>query len=248
MEYAKALILGLVQGLTEFLPISSSVHLMLLEELGIGQKSLIFNIMLHVATLLSVCVIYRKKLWECVKHPLSKEVRHIVIATLPTAAIAFFVRLTFDKIGLKLLPFGFMITTAMLVLGSLKWEQNKKMDNVSAFITGIAQGIATIGGVSRSGSTVSAQIMLGIDKKEAGDFSFMLSIPIIIGSAVAEAIAFDGFGKVSAAPLLIAMAAAFLSGLLAIKTFLRILATKSLFPFAAYTFLISIAAFVIIYG
>ena len=76
--------------------------------------------------------------------------------------------MTFDKIGLKLLPFGFMITTAMLVLGSLKWEQNKKMDNVSAFITGIAQGIATIGGVSRSGSTVSAQIMLGIDKKEAG--------------------------------------------------------------------------------
>ena len=122
------------------------------------------------------------------------------------------------------------------------------MDNVLAFITGIAQGIATIGGVSRSGSTVSAQIMLGIDKKEAGDFSFMLSIPIIIGSAVAEAIAFDGFGKVSAAPLLIAMAAAFLSGLLAIKTFLRILATKSLLPFAAYTFLISIAAFVIIYG
>lgn len=247
MKYLKALILGLTQGLTEFLPVSSSGHLMLLEELGIGEKSLFFNIMLHLATLVSVCIVYRKKIWFYIKNPLNKEVRFIVVATIPTVLIAFFVRLFFDEVGANLLPFGFMLTTIFLILSTFKWKSIKEIDNMSAFITGIAQGIATIGGVSRSGSTISTQIMLGLDREKAGDFTFLLSIPIILGSVLVEALAFKGFESIDILPLLIAMAVAFLSGIFAIKLFLKLIKKANFLAFAIYTFILSIISFFLVF-
>lgn len=247
MKYLKSIMLGFAQGVTEFLPVSSSGHLMLLEELGLGENSLLFNIMLHIATLLSVCIIYRKKLWSYIKKPFQREVKFLVIATAPTVVIAFFVRLFIDQVGVKLLPFGFMLTTVFLILSSMKWKKVKEMDNISAFITGIAQGIATIGGVSRSGSTISTQMMLGMDKQEAGDFTFLLSIPIIIGSGIIEALVVKGFESVDVVSLLTAMIVAFVSGLFAIKIFLRIIKKGSFFPFAVYTFILSIVSFFIVF-
>ncbi|MDD4315543.1 MAG: undecaprenyl-diphosphate phosphatase [Clostridia bacterium] len=248
MKYIEAVILGLCQGLTEFLPVSSSGHLMLLEELGIGESSLLFNLMLHLATLLSVCIIFRKKLWYYIRHPLDKDVLYILIATVPTAALAFVVRLFVDEAGLLLLPFGFFVTSVLLYLSTLKWRAAKEMDGMSAFITGLAQGIATIGGISRSGSTISVMLMLGIDREKAGDFTFLLSIPIILGSALVEILTFSGgFGGVEVLPLALAMVIAFASGLFAIKLFLSMLKNKSLLPFSIYTLLLAIASFVIVY-
>lgn len=248
MEYFEALVLGLVQGLTEFLPVSSSGHLMLLEKLGLGESSLLFNLMLHLATLLAVCIVYRKKLWYYIRHPLDKEVILLAVATIPTVALAFVVRLFFENIGLLLLPFGFLATSILLLLSTFKWRKQKEMDYSSAFITGVSQGVAAIGGLSRSGSTISVMLMLGIDREKAGDFTFLLSIPIILGSALVEIIGFSGgFGGVKIMPMLLAMAAAFLSGMFAIKIFLRRLKNKGLLPFSLYTFLLAITAFIVVY-
>lgn len=247
MEYINSIILGFVQGLTEFLPVSSSGHLMLLEKIGIGEESLLFNLMLHLATLLAVCFVYRKKLWVMIRHPFTKEVGFVLLATLPTVAIAFFIRMFFDDIVTKLLPFGFMLTTVFLILGSLKWKREREMNKTTALIIGVTQGIAAFGGVSRSGSTISMGIILGLDKKEAGDFSFILSIPIIIGSALVEVIGFSGVEGINWGTLLVGMLMALLSGILAIKLFLKILKKGKLWPFAIYTFALSIVSFIIIY-
>lgn len=248
MKHLEAVILGLAQGLTEFLPVSSSGHLMLLEEIGIGESSLLFNLMLHLATLLAVCIVYRKKLWYYIKHPLDKEVILLAVATIPTVALAFVLRLFFDNIGMRLLPFGFLANSILLFLSTLKWKGPKQMDYSSALITGVAQGVAAIGGLSRSGSTVSVMLMLGIEREKAGDFTFLLSIPIIVGSAFVEIVGFSGgFGGVEAVPLLLAMAAAFVSGMFAIKVFLRLLKKRSLLPFSIYTLLLAVAAFVVVY-
>ncbi len=247
MKYLKALLLGLVQGLTEFLPVSSSGHLMLLETVGFGEESLFFNIMLHLATLFSVCIFYRREIWRILKRPLQKKARLIIIATIPTGVIAFIVRLFIEQVGVRLLPFGFMLTTVLLIVGSLQWSEGKELDNLSAFIVGIAQGAATIGGLSRSGSVYATQMVLGIPKEEAKDFTFLLSIPIILASMIVEIVAFKGYEDTEIMCLLLAMVTAFISGLLAIKVFIKSIQKKGLIPFAVYTFLLSIVSFIIFY-
>lgn len=247
MKYIDAIILGFVQGLTEFLPVSSSGHLMLLEKLGIGENSLLFNLMLHIATLLAVCIIYRKKLWSYVRHPFTKEVGFFVLATIPTIAIAFFVRIFMDDIGYKILPFGFVVTAAMLTLASMKWTIKREMDKSTSILTGIAQGIAALGGISRSGSTISVQLIMGIDREKAGDFTFILSIPIILGSTIVELFGFGGIGNIQIIPIILGMTTAFFSGIFAIKIFLKILKKGSLIPFAIYTFILGIVAFIVVY-
>lgn len=247
MKYLKALLLGLVQGLTEFLPVSSSGHLMLLEELGVGNKSLYFSLMLHLATLFSICITFRKQIWQIIKKPLQKQMRFILISTIPSGIIALIIRLFIEDVGVRLLPFGFMVTAILLALSSLKWKGGKELDNFSSVIVGIAQGVATIGGVSRSGSVISIQMVLGIEKEKASEFTFLLSIPIIIASVLVEAFAFKGYEKVEMMPLLLAMLVAFLSGLFAIKLFRGVIQKGAFLPFAIYTFLLSIASFFIIY-
>ncbi|MGB4033976.1 MAG: undecaprenyl-diphosphate phosphatase [Christensenellales bacterium] len=247
MAYLEALILGLIQGLTEFLPVSSSGHLVLIQQLGMGEKSLVFNLMLHVATLFAVCLVYRKKLLYLIKNPKSKELRFLLLATLPTIVIALLMRLYVDIMSERILPFGFMVTTVFLIFGSLNWKKQKQMDYSTALLTGVAQGLAVIGGISRSGSTICTQIIMGQDKEQAGDFAFLLSIPIILGSAVVELVAFKGFERVDVGPLILGMIAAFLSGALAIKLFLRALKSRKLLPFAAYTFILSIVSFVLFF-
>lgn len=247
MEYIQAVVLGLVQGLTEFLPVSSSGHLILLQQLGVGEKSLVFNLMLHLATLFAVCLVYRKTIVSLIKNPKSKKLRFLIIATLPTVGIAFLMRLYVDMMSEKLLPFGFMITTVFLVLGSIKWKKQREMTYSTAIITGVAQGLAVIGGISRSGSTICSQIVMGRERSDAGDFAFLLSIPIILGSALVELVAFRGFEKVQIAPLIMGMLAAFLSGVFAIKSFLRILNAGKLLPFAVYTLALSILSFILLF-
>ena len=132
---------------------------------------------------------------------------------------------------------GFLVT----------WKKQKQMDYSTALLTGVAQGLAVIGGISRSGSTICTQIIMGQDKEQAGDFAFLLSIPIILGSAVVELVAFKGFERVDVGPLILGMIAAFLSGALAIKLFLRALKSRKLLPFAAYTFILSIVSFVLFF-
>ena len=268
MEIWEALVLGLAQGLSEFLPISSSGHLLILEKCGIGQENLFFNIMLHVGTLFAVLIALRKTWIPLLPFPCSKKKKSqignleiqtvfgglsaikidgcVVLACLPTVALAFvFKLLTPSLLGGKLLGCGFVLTATLLYLGeNFKPKTSTLLTPNTSILTGVLQGIAVLPGVSRSGATISALTLQGIDKKAATTFSFLLSMPIIIGSALYESldlITGKATLSISASAVVVGVIAAFLSGLAAIKIFLKLIEKHSMAGFIVYTLLLGIA-------
>lgn len=200
----ESIILGLLQGLAEFLPISSSGHLVLGHELlNMNEAGMFFDIMLHAGTLLSIFVVFRKKIVDiivgCVKRDPTqlKEAGYIVLASIPTAMIG----LGFKDALESLFTNPRAVCAALLVTGCLlfasqwgktgsKHQENEgvKMNWWRALITGVVQGIACIPGISRSGSTISGMIFLGVNRKYAGEFSFLMSIPAVGGAALLDCI------------------------------------------------------------
>lgn len=244
------IILGLVQGLTEFLPVSSSGHLVLLQSIfGIQNNVVLFDIILHMGTLLAVIIVYRKTLFGMIKKPFQPKVFKLALATLITVIIAllfkdFFVE-SFDG---SFLIVGFLITAVFLIIAEIITKRvkiNTPLSYFNAGVMGLFQGIAMMPGISRSGSTIVSGIVQGVDKSEATDFSFLLSIPIIIGSCVFE------FSNVNFSTidmniwfLIVGFIIAFISGLFAIKIMLRIVQKAKLYYFSIY--LIILSAFLIL--
>jgi undecaprenyl-diphosphatase len=190
MSWWQAIILGIVQGASEFLPVSSSGHLLLLEKSGVGNENLFFNIMLHVGTLAAVLVAMRKTWRPLLRHPKNKTNLFVLIACIPTVLIALVFKHVFPElIEGQFLALGFMLS-AVLIFCAEKLILTKNNVNTikTSALTGVIQGIAVLPGISRSGATISAMRLLGIEKEEATSFSFLLSIPIILGSAVYESI------------------------------------------------------------
>lgn len=292
MEIWEALVLGIIQGLSEFLPISSSGHLLLIEKLGIGQENLFFNVMLHVGTLLAVLIALRKTWIQLIIQPFgdlkkrltkrktvstkqnkpsgqtisglkaanetyeyqkvfgglaaSKIDGYLVLACVPTVAFAFAFKLLFpDLLEGKLLGCGFVLTAALLYAGeNFNSTKSALLAPKTSILTGVLQGIAVLPGVSRSGATISALTLQGVEKKAATTFSFLLSIPIILGSALYESLdLFTGKATLSIAPAAVVagMISAFLSGLVAIKFFLKLIEKHSMTGFVIYTLLLGIA-------
>lgn len=292
MEIWEALVLGIIQGLSEFLPISSSGHLLLIEKLGIGQENLFFNVMLHVGTLLAVLIALRKTWIRLIIQPFgdlkkrltkrktvstkqnkpsgqtisglkaanetyeyqkvfggltaSKIDGYLVLACVPTVAFAFAFKLLFpDLLEGKLLGCGFVLTAVLLYAGeNFNSTKSALLAPKTSILTGVLQGIAVLPGVSRSGATISALTLQGVEKKAATTFSFLLSIPIILGSALYESLdLFTGKATLSIAPAAVVagMISAFLSGLVAIKFFLKLIEKHSMTGFVIYTLLLGIA-------
>ena len=292
MEIWEALVLGIIQGLSEFLPISSSGHLLLIEKLGIGQENLFFNVMLHVGTLLAVLIALRKTWIPLIIQPFgdlkkrltkrktvstkqnkpsgqtisglkaanetyeyqkvfgglaaSKIDGYLVLACVPTVAFAFAFKLLFpDLLEGKLLGCGFVLTAVLLYAGeNFNSTKSALLAPKTSILTGVLQGIAVLPGVSRSGATISALTLQGVEKKAATTFSFLLSIPIILGSALYESLdLFTGKATLSIAPAAVVagMISAFLSGLVAIKFFLKLIEKHSMTGFVIYTLLLGIA-------
>ena len=250
MKIWEGIVLGFIQGLTEFLPVSSSGHLLLLEKLGVGEESLFFNICLHVGTLFSVLIVTRKSWINLVKNPKNKTTLYLVLSCLPTVAIALLLK-TFAPTLIEgdYLPLGFM-ATAVLLMGCEKLNnaRNDTLSFKSSILSGVFQGIAVLPGISRSGATITALRLAGVDKEQSADFSFLMSIPIILGSLILEGVdVFMGGYTLSTdeiLPLILGTITAFLSGCFAIKFFLNMVKNHSLKPFAIYTFLMSIASFI----
>lgn len=248
MKIWEGIILGLVQGLTEFLPVSSSGHLFLLEKLGVGNESLFFNVCMHLGTLLSVLIVMRKKWLPLVRKPLQKTNLCVLVSCLPTVGFALLTK-AFAPALLEgqFLALGFMITAVFLFCAEkLHFDRKRALSVKTSILSGVFQGIAVLPGVSRSGATITALTLVGVDKKESADFSFLMSIPVILGSAILEIVPLVS-GEFTLAtgdilPLILGTVTAFLSGCFAIKFFLKIVATKSLLPFSIYTFILSIVS------
>jgi undecaprenyl-diphosphatase len=245
-EYLYGLILGLIQGLTEFLPVSSSGHLAFAESLGVGSPDLCTNLLLHVATLAAVVAAYRKQIAELLKHPLSDKGKFILTATIPTGVIAAAIRYFFEQ-ETRYLPFCFALTSVILLLPKIIKPRNnglyEKNSLRKAVIVGAAQGIACLNGVSRSGSTVVALRLCGAEKEESAEMSFLLSIPVIVGSALVEILTNRQKLQIGGGVIL-AMFVAFIVGFFAIKAFSAIMKKDRLHWFSIYTFAMAIAVFV----
>lgn len=241
-------VLGLVQGLSEFLPISSSGHLLLIGKLFGITDSIFVSIFLHIATLLSVIIVFRKDIWSMITHPFSSQTISLCLATIPTCIIALvlmpIVKISFDG---RFLYISFLISALMLVFVQIytKKRKNSGFSLKNSLIMGIAQGFAVFPGISRSGTTISAGLISGGEKKDCAKFSFLLSIPIIIASMLGEILEISQTGQVlSVSPigLLLGFVIAFVCGLLSIKFMMKITENANFVWLSGYLVLIAMVA------
>jgi undecaprenyl-diphosphatase len=236
-----ALLLGVVQGLCEFLPVSSSGHLVLVQNiLGIGENMLFFYTMLHLGTLIAVFAVYWEQILGILRHPLQKKTGMLLISTAVTTAIAFTFRNFFESsYEGAFLGFGFLFTGLVLILTDRIRNAHKEIRDMrihDSVMIGIMQGIAIMPGISRSGSTIAGAMYTGLKRSEAADYSFLLSIPAILGSVAMQApdVVSNGLGGIDWLTVLLGTAAAAVSGYFAIKLMLKIIVRKSLKGFALY--------------
>lgn len=248
MEIIALAILGLVQGLSEFLPISSSGHLLLIGKLFGITDSIFVSILLHVATLLSILVVYRKDVVDMIKHPFSKQTTSICIATIPTCLIVLVLMPIVKKsFGGNFLYISFLISAIILLFVQIysKKHVGKEFSLKNALIMGIAQGFAVFPGVSRSGTTISAGLLSGGEKGECAKFSFLMSIPIILVSMAGEIFEICQGGQVLSINIfgaVIAFVIAFLSGLFSIKFMISLTKKANFMWISGYLVVIAVIA------
>lgn len=229
--------LGLIQGLTEFLPVSSSGHLLLVEKLGVAEPSVATNLFLHLATLFAVVIALRKSVFDLIKKPFGKKAVWIYVVCIPTAVIGLLFKLFLEEALLgKYLSLGFLCTAILLLLSSQTKFKPKPL--LGAFLTGIAQGLAVLPGLSRSGTTISAMTMMNYERKEAVELSFLMSIPVIIGGSIFE-LKDISFATTDWVMLISAFITAFISGLFSLKLMLKNFETAKM-PFAFYLLALSL--------
>ena len=254
MSLIEALTLGLLQGLTEFIPVSSSGHLLLAHELfGTSENTLSFDVALHVGTLLALLVYFRNDLWTLLKNINQKNeqgrlARLLLLATIPAAAVGLLFGDFIDEqlrsasvVALSLAAVGVLMLIVDRNVNKLDASEVSKKQAVSV---GFAQILALIPGVSRSGITITAGIFMGLSRKQAARFSFLLAVPIIAGSALGILLKDGGELSVNT-ELILGMTTAFISGLLAIKFLLGVIGKVGLKPFAYYR--IALAGIVLLF-
>jgi undecaprenyl-diphosphatase len=269
-EYINALIIGLIQGLTEFLPVSSSGHLVLSQHLlGVEMPGVTFEVFLHFGTLISVFWVFRRRLLEIIKGFLalfrkeewarfkSSDDRWfgllLILGSIPTAVIAFllqdYVKQAFDStlfVGIALLITGLLLWVADILPGGKKdIGQTTVLD---ALIIGAFQGLAIFPGISRSGSTISGSLYRNLDKKTAAEYSFLLSVPAVLGATLLEVFDLLRNNQIETDWFfyLVGVVAAAAAGILAIRFFINLLVKNKLRYFSIYCWLVGILVIILL--
>jgi undecaprenyl-diphosphatase len=259
-DYLLAIVLGIVQGLTEFLPVSSSGHLELakyfLGDNSVAKESLIMTIVLHAATALSTIVVFRHDIWRLLRGLLSFKWNEetifclkIVISMIPAAFVGLFYEDALDALFNKQVVFVslmLLVTGALLLLADRAKRTDKDVSYRDALLVGIAQAIAILPGISRSGATISSSVLLGIDREQAARFSFLMVVPLIMGKIAKDLLDGDLSHTANVAELSLGFVAAFLTGLLACTWMIRLVKSSRLTYFAIYCFAVGLAAIAII--
>lgn len=286
MSVIQGILLGILQGIAEFLPISSSGHLAVAQNIfGLDDLPLLFDVFLHLATLAAVCLYFWRKIWELLKcfgrwisrSPKVKEnskdydvdlaqkdlanrkiIIAIILSTVVTGVMGIVSSKLIPNLSIKVTCCGFLVTSLFLILSSVIEKRNSRLaqnsDNkknpsvskVQALIIGFMQGIGTLPGISRSGSTIAGALFCGVDRSLAGEFSFIISIPAILGAFILE---LKDLGEVSssigAAPVIAGCAAAFATGYISLTLLMKMIKKGKLQYFALY--LIPLAIFGLIF-
>ncbi len=250
MNYLHATLLGLLQGLTEFLPVSSSGHLAIAQHFlpGFEQPGLLFDVLLHLATMGAVLLYFRRDVFLLLCSPWRRDEEArlyrrllllIVIASVPTALIG----LSFKDFFAGLFENIPVVASMLLVTGTLLWVAerttiaNRPLAELTwndALVAGTVQGAAIIPGISRSGSTIAALLLKGVDGATAARFSFLMALPAVLGAALLELSDVGGQIGGDLPVYLAGTGVAFISGLLAIRFLLAVIRRKRLFTFAVY--------------
>ena len=261
MDWLQALILGIVQGLTEYLPVSSSGHLAIGQEIfgmDSGEGKLAFTVLLHIATVLSTVVILWKEIVWIIKDLFkfewnegTKYAVNILISMIPVGIVGLFFKDKVEEIfgsGLLVVGICLLITAALLAFSYFaKPRQKENISPLHAFIVGIAQALAVLPGLSRSGSTIATGLLLGNKKERLAQFSFLMVIPPILGEMlldikdVAEQGVSASFGGISPLSVIIGFVAAFIVGCLACKWMINIVKKGKLIWFAVYCAIVGLA-------
>jgi len=255
MSILEAVILGVVQGLAEFLPISSSGHLIMLQDFfGIEESTMMFNIVVHIGTLIPVLIVYRKELFAIIRQPFQRFTYMLVIATIPAVIAALLLGSNMEALfsNTTFLPVFFIVTALLLIYAESRPDGRKRKKDMTykdSLIIGCVQAIAIIPGISRSGATITAAIGRDINRDTAARFSFLLSIPAICGGFALEAMRLitteDPGPGVGALPLIFGFFTAMLTGFLAISLLLELIRRRSLRIFSYYLLLLSTVLIVI---
>lgn len=285
MTIIQGILLGILQGIAEFLPISSSGHLAVAQKLfGLSDVPLLFDIVLHLATLAAVILYFRKKiaklfviLWQWLMRKTSAEdgddtdilagntergrrtIIAVFVTTVVTGAIGVFTSKLIPDMSLKVTAGGFIVTAALLIISAFIEKRRKaaqqtfsstsdtpKGINIAqAALIGVMQGIGTFPGISRSGSTIAGALFGGLDRAAAGEYSFIVSIPAILGAFVLELKDLDKVGtSIGAAPVIAGCAAAFAWGYISLTVLMKIIKKGRLEWFAAYLIPLGIAGLI----
>lgn len=267
MNLLQSVILGFVQGITEFLPISSTGHLVLFQRIfGLGHGTMIFDIAVHIATLTGVFVVLGKDVKSIIKKPFCRMTAMLIIGTLPTVVIGFLLKDVVESVlaSGRTLGLEFLITGSVLLVSDnigkkvvAKKNSENQMKVTNALIIGAAQGLAVMPAISRSGLTLAGSLIMGLEKEFAIRFSLLLSVPAIIGAAFYDLFRYINSGENAVSNssnlmtsiftdsqsvfiLLAGMAAAAVSGYVAVKFMVRIFSKISLKYFSYYVFAIGI--------
>ena len=272
MTYTHALILGIVQGLTEFLPVSSSGHLVLAQQFfGMSENMVNFDIFLHFGTLLAVLVVFRKSIIKllsgCFKNGYSsitgktsfaemythsedfRLLTALIIGTIPAVLVGFTMKDSIERLFTSTIPvlIALFFTGIVLIATFFSKRGEKHFGLPEGFAVGIAQALAIIPGISRSGTTISAALFCGIKRQEAGEFSFLLSIPVIIGATILAVMdtAEPGGFTIVLGPYITGAVAAFCSGWLSLVMLMRVVKRGKLGYFGFYCLIVALGGGVI---
>jgi len=257
MNFIEAVILGIIQGLTEFLPVSSSGHLelakVILGDNSMPKESLTFTVVVHFATALSTIVFFRKDVLQILKglfqFKLNEEFLFslkIIISMIPAVAVGLIFEKEFELFfGGQILLVGFMliITSLLLLFADRAKDTTRKVSFLSAIVIGISQALAILPGISRSGATISTSVLLGVDRTQAARFSFLMVVPLIFGKIGRDVLSGSiNFQSGQIGILGAGFIASFIAGLFACKWMIAIVKKSKLSYFALYCFIIGVIA------
>lgn len=265
MEFIDSFLLGLIQGLTEFLPISSSGHLVLGKALlsDNPEKSITFEVVVHFGTLCSIVVYYRETLWSIllsllqyprVRSQESVDPKHshnvrltgfILLSMVPAVIVGFTLRDQIESLFLNPVTVSVMLLVTGTILFATRFRTSftNELTASNTFAIGLAQALAILPGISRSGSTISLGLYLGIKREEVANFSFLMVIPVIAGAMLLQILEMmeAGVGSTGLLELLTGFFTAFISGYFALKYLIILLKTRGIDPFAWYCWAIGLA-------
>jgi undecaprenyl-diphosphatase len=254
MDIFQAIILGIVQGITEWLPVSSSGHLVIFQHFFRIEQAVAFDLMLHLGSLIVVVIFFWKQIKELFFGVLRFEKKSLeylafmILATIPIAIVGYFFKSRIEALFSSLAAVGFalLFTSLLLFMSRYPKEKKGKLDYPKSMIIGIFQAIAILPGVSRSGSTISSGMMLGIKKEDVAQFSFLIFIPAILGAAVIE------LGNITSFPdvglMILGTVVSAIVGYFSLKLLMNIIKKDKFSWFSLYCLILGIVVLIVAYA